>query len=145
MKFGNSVIINQAVETVFEYVTDFNNNAVWQTDILEIKMTPEGSLGLGSTYRCTNRFMGKRIETEGLITEYVPDSSCSIQITSGTVTGTSSLFFEAVDGGTKFTTAGELDLAYFKLAKMIVKRKFNQQIKKDMLKLKDVLENGKRP
>lgn len=102
-------------------------------------------MGLGSTYRCMNRFMGKRIETQGLITEYVPDCSCSIQITSGTVTGTSSLFFEAVDGGTKFTTAGELDLAYFKLAKMIVKRKINQQIKKDMLKLKDVLENGKRP
>ena len=145
MKFENSVIINQAVETVFEYVTNFNNNAVWQTDIQEIQMTPESPLGLGSTYRCMNRFMGKRIETEGLITEYVPDSSCSIQITSGTVTGTSSLFFEAVDGGTKFTTAGELDLAYFKLAKMIVKRKINQQIKKDMLKLKDVLENGKRP
>ena len=68
-----------------------------------------------------------------------------IQISSGTVNGTSSLFFEAVDGGTKFTTAGELDLAYFKLVKMIVNRKINQQIKKDMLKLKDVLENGKRP
>jgi hypothetical protein len=84
------------------------------------------------------------LTSRNFFNEYVPDSSCSIQITSGTVTGTSSLFFEAVDGGTKFTTAGELDLAYFKLAKMIVKRKMNQQIKKDMLKLKDVLENGNR-
>ncbi len=141
MKFENSVIINQPVQTVFEFVTDFNNNDVWQTDILKMEMTPGEHFGQGSTYRCVNRFMGKRIETEGLITEYEPDHRCCIRITSGTVTGTSGLYFESLDGGTRFTTTGNLDLTYFKLARLFVKRKINQQLKNDMLKLKDVLEN----
>jgi len=142
MKFENSVMINQPVQQVFEYVTDFTNNAVWQTDILEMEITSAGRFGRGATYRCVNRFMGKSIETEGLITEFEPDRRCRIRITSGMVTGTSSLDFEVMEGGTRFTTSGNLDLAYFRLAGLLVKRKINQQLKNDMLNLKMILENG---
>ena len=76
MKFENSVIINRPVNKVFEFITDLNNNPIWQTDILELAMTSGGRFGLGSTYRCVNRFMGKRIETEGMITGYEPDRAC---------------------------------------------------------------------
>jgi len=142
MKFENSVVINQPIEQVFEYVTDINNNTVWQTGILELEMTSEGRFGHGSTYRCVNRFMGIRIETEGRVTAYEPDRRCCIRITSGAVTGTSTLYFESVGGGTMFTTAGDLDLTNFKLAGVLVKRKINRQLSLDMLKLKAVLENG---
>jgi len=145
MKFENSVMINQPIATVFEFVTDLKNNPKWQTDILELEVTPEGRIELGSTYRCVNRFMGKRIETEGVITAYVPGRTCSFRIISGSVTGESNFFFEAVNGATRFTTAAELDLGFFKLGKIIIKRKINQQLKNDMLKLKNILENGKRP
>ena len=142
MNFENSVRISRPVNKVFEYVTDFYNNARWQTDILEMEVTSGGQFGQGSTYRCVNRFMGQRIETEGLITEYDPDRRCSIRITAGPVTGTSSLCFEAVDGDTVFTTTGELDLTYFRLARLLVKRKINKQLINDMDKLKAILENG---
>jgi uncharacterized membrane protein len=133
MKFENSVIINQPVQQVFEYVTDFNNNVAWQTDILEMEITSEGAFGRGATYRCVNRFMGKRLETKGRVTEFEM------------VTGTSSLDFETVEGGTRFTASGDLDLAYFKLARLLVKRKIHQQLKGDMRNLKAILENGNIP
>jgi uncharacterized membrane protein len=142
MKFENSVIISQPVEQVFEFVTDLRNNAKWQTDILEFEMTSENHLGTGASYRCLNRFMGKRIESEGVITYYAPGKACCIRITNGSFTGQCSMFFEAVEDGTKFTASGDLDMRYFKLLKMIAKRKINQQIKKDMLKLKHILENS---
>jgi len=142
MNFENSVRISRPVNKVFEYVTDFSNNARWQTDILEMEVTSGGQFGQGSTYRCVNRFMGQRIETEGLITAYEPDRRCSIRITAGPVIGTSSLCFEAVNGGTVFTTTGELDLTYFRLARLLVKRKINKQLINDMDKLKAILENG---
>jgi uncharacterized membrane protein len=143
MKFENSVVINQPVGKVFDFVTDLNNNPRWQSDILELEMTSEGSFELGSTYRCVNRFMGKRLETEGVITDYVPDRTCAFRITSGSVTGESNFNFEAVDGGTKFTATADLDLRYFKLAKIVIKRKIYKQLKNDMLRLKQILENGK--
>jgi uncharacterized membrane protein len=145
MKFEQAVVINQPIENVFEFVTNFRNNAKWQTDILELEMTSEGRLGIGSTYRCVNRFMGKRIETVGVITDYVTDKTYSIKITSGSVRGANNFLFEEAEDGTKVTAVGDLDMGYFKLAKMIVKRKVNQQLKKDMLKLKYILENGHKP
>ena len=142
MKFENSVVINQPVQQVFEYVTNFTNNALWQTDILEMEITSNGHVGRGVTYRCVNRFMGKSLETQGCVTQFEPDRRCRIRITSGMVTGTSSLDFETVERGTRFTASGDLDLGYFKLARLIVRRKINQQLKNDMLNLKALLENG---
>ena len=108
-------------------------------------MTSENPFGLGAAYRCVNRFMGKHIESEGIITEYVPGNSCSLRITSGAYTAECSMLFEAVEDGTKFTASGVYDPGLFKLFKIIVKRKVNLQMKKDMLKLKHILENGKKP
>jgi uncharacterized membrane protein len=142
MKFENSVIIKQPVNEVFDFVTNLNNNTQWQTDILELEITSEGRFKLGSTYRCVNRFMGQRIETEGVITDYVPDRRCAYRITSGSVTGESNFYFEAVNGATKFTTTANLDLRYFKFGKIFVKRKIYKQLKHDMLQLKKILENG---
>ena len=142
MKFENSVIINRPVKKVFEFTTDMSNNPMWQTDILELAVTSEGRFGLGSTYRCVNRFMGKRIETEGMITEYVPDRVCSFQIQSKSIKGETNFFFEAMNRATKFTTTADLDLQSFKLGAAIVKRKIYKQLRNDMLQLKSVLENG---
>ena len=142
MRFENSVVIGQPVKQVFEFVTNIQNNVKWQTDIMELEMTSESPYGLGATYRCVNRFMGKRIESEGTITDYAPDKSCRLQITSGAYTAECNMSFEAFNGGTKFTATGVYDPGLFKLFKMIVKRKVNQQMKQDMLNLKRILENG---
>ena len=142
MKFENSVIINRPINKVFDFITDFNNNPIWQSDILELAITSEGRFGLGSTYRCVNRFMGKRIESKGVITEYVPDRACSFQIKSGSIRGESNFFFETVNGSTKFTTTADLDLKFFILGRTIIKRKIYKQMKNDMLQLKSILENG---
>ncbi len=144
MKFENSVVIRQPLERVFEFGSCVRNNAKWQTDILELEMTSENHFGLGATYRCMNRFMGKSIESEGVITEYTPGKTCCIRITTGAFNGECNMFFETVEDGTKFIASGDLEMGYFKLLKMIAKRKINQQIKKDMLKLKYILENGKK-
>jgi len=138
------VVISQPVELVFEFVTNVRNNAKWQTDILELEMTSENHFGSGATYRCVNRFMGKHIESEGIITEYASDKSCRIRIRTDSFTAEYSMFFEAVKEGTKLTASGDLDMRHFKLLKMIAKRKINQQIKKDLLKLKYILENGRK-
>ena len=89
--------------------------------------------------------MGQRIETEGVITDYVPGRICSYRITSGSVTGESNFYFEAVNGVTKFTASANLDLRYFNFGKVFIKRKIYKQLKNDMLQLKKILENGTIP
>ena len=142
VKFNESIHIQQPVQSVFSYTTDLSNNSQWQSDVLDVQQTSEGPFGVGATYRCINRFMGKEIETEGVISEYAPEKKFSFRFTSGPVTGESSFIFEPVNEGTKFTTVGELDIDLFRMAGFIIRRAAKAQIKNDLLNLKKVLENG---
>ena len=140
MKFENSVLINRPVETVFDYVTDVRNNAHWQSGVISIDPTSDQPAGLGSTFRCVNRFLGLRLETETIVTAYQHPLKCAFKITSGMVSGESSFLFAAVNGATKFTTVGELNLDYFKLANYLVARRARLQLIRDMKTLKQILE-----
>jgi uncharacterized protein YndB with AHSA1/START domain len=142
LKFNESVHIQQPVQRVFSYTTDLSNNLQWQSDMLGAEQTSKGPFGLGATYRCVNRFMGQVIETEGVISEYDPEKKCSFKFTSGPVTGESSFFFESVADGTQFTTTGEVSIDLFRLADFFFRRMARKQIKKNLSKLKQVLENG---
>ena len=142
MKFQESIDINQPVETVFSFTTEINNNHLWQTDILEAEQTSEGDFGLGATYRCANEFLGRRIETEGVVSEFEPEKKCTFKFLSGDVTGESSYIFEPSDAGTRFTTLGDLNINMFSLGKWIVSHFAKSQIKGDLKKLKQILENG---
>ena len=137
-----SVFIRQPIDRVFEYVTDLNNNAAWQSGILETAITSRGATGVGSTYRCVNRFLGMRFESAGVIIEYEPNRICTYLFTSGSVSGQSRYTFEAQDAGTLFTTSGALELKHLKLAGFLVNRKARSQARHDLLKLKSIMENG---
>jgi uncharacterized membrane protein len=143
IKLEDNVIIHQPPEQVFAYTTDINNNPIWQSDILEIEQISEGPFGPGATYRCVNRFMGQRFETEATVSEYIPAQKCSYKINAGSVSGENSFIYEPVNGGgTKFTTRARLHLGFFAFAGRVFKRKAKEQIKKDLNTLKNILENG---
>jgi uncharacterized membrane protein len=142
VEFEESVIIHQPVKQVFSFATDINNNAKWQTDIIETVKTSEGPFGLGSSYFCVNMFMGQRFETETIVSEYIPDQKCAYQFKSGSISGENNFVFEPVNDGTKFTTYARVKLGLFSLAGRLFKRKAREQIKKDLNTLKLILENG---
>ncbi len=144
MNFVHSVIIHQPVEKVFEFVSNLRNNSKWQTDILELELTSENQYGLRAAYRCVNHFMGKQIESEGVISHYAPGKEYHIQMKTGKFSGECRMFFETFEDATKLTASGQIDTGYFRILKMIAKRKINQQIRKDMARLKYILENGKK-
>ena len=143
MNFEHSVIIHQPAEKVFEFVSNLRNNSKWQTDILVLELTSENQSGLGAAYRCVNQFMGKQIESEGVISHYAPGKEYRIQMKIGKFAGECRMIFEPLEDATKLTASGQIDTQYFRILKMIAKRKINQQIRKDMAKLKYILENGR--
>jgi uncharacterized membrane protein len=142
IKLEDNVTINRSPDKVFAFTTDINNNPKWQSDILEIEQITDGTFGRGSIYRCVNIFMGQRFETEAKISEYIPAQKCSYQINAGTINGENSFIYEPVNGGTKFTTRVSLRLGFLTLAGGLFKRKAKEQIKKDLNRLKKILENG---
>ena len=137
-----NVAIARPVDRVFAFVTDLQNNPLWQTGVILSEKTSEGPLGEGATYRLVNRFMGKRLDSAGIISEYVPNRICSYRFVSGSVDGESSFIFEPAAGGTRFITRGVITLKLLQSVEFLAKRRARRQVKNDLLKLKELLENG---
>ena len=142
IKLEDNVIINQSPDKVFAFTTEIKNNPKWQSDILEIEQITDGTFGRGSTYRCVNIFMGQRFESEATVSEYIPAQKCSYQIKAGSINAENSFIYEPVNGSTKFTTRVRLRLGFLALAGGLFKRTAKEQIKTDLNRLKNILENG---
>lgn len=142
IKLEDYVIIHRSPDKVFAFTTDIKNNPKWQSDILEIEQITDGTFGRGSTYRCVSIFMGQRFETEAMVSEYIPAQKCSYQIKAGSINAENSFIYEPVNGGTKLTTRVRLRLGFLALAGGLFKRMAKEQIKKDLNRLKNILENG---
>jgi len=136
-----SVVVNRSIEEVFAFAGNVENNPQWQSGVLEARVTSEGRIGVGTTYRYVSQLLGRRIETDGEITEYEPNSNYSFKSTSGPFPIEGGLALEAAEGGTKVTLAVEADIGgFFKMAEPLVVRMIKKQFETDVTNLKDILE-----
>ena len=140
-KLETSVVINRPIEDVFAYVSNPENESLWQSGVVESSLTSQGPMGVGSTAREVRRFLGRRIETTYELTEYEPNKKLSFKTTSGPISGQGGYSFESVEGDTRVTFLFEAQLGgFFKLAEPIVNRMARRQMEADSGNLKDLLE-----
>jgi len=136
-----SVVINQPVEKVFAYVTNWDNDTRWQSDLLESQQTSKGPLGVGTTGRRVQRFLGRRFESTNEITEYELNRKVGFRSTSGPIRYDGSYTFESVEGGTKFTWATRAETqGFFKITDAIGARMYKRQVDANLKNLKDLIE-----
>ncbi len=140
----HTVVIERPIEEVFAFATDPNNDTLWQSTTLETEQTSEGPVGVGTTFRDTSKFLGRRIESTYEVTENEPPHRQCVRITSGPIPGSGCYLFEpADDGSTRFTQNFEADVGgFFRLAEPLVGRAIRRQMEADMATLKDLLEAG---
>ena|SRR5215210_1018275 len=138
----HSVVIDRPIEEVFAYLTDANNDSLWQASTLETEQTSEGPVGVGTIYRSVSKFLGRTIETTLEVTEHEPPRKQCIRATSGPIPAAGCYLLEPADGGsTRFTQTLEAEVGgFFRLAEPLVARAFRRQMQADMATLKDLLE-----
>jgi uncharacterized protein YndB with AHSA1/START domain len=140
-KLETKVVINRPVEEVFAFFTNFDNSAKWQTGVIEVRLLSEGPMTAGSTYLYVGEYMGRRTESEGLISEYEPNRLWGAKFSSGPFSAHEQFRFEPSDGGTKLTALVDGQVGgLLKLAEPIMIWFFKRQLEGDLAKLKKVLE-----
>ncbi len=138
-----SVVIERPVEEVFAFVTDPENEPLWQSTSLETERTSGGPVGVGSTFRNTSKFLGHRVESAYEVTEMETPRKQCVKIVSGPIPGSGCYLFEPAEDGTRFTQKFDAEVGgFFRLAEPLVARAIRRQFDADMATLKDVLEAG---
>ena len=57
-KIERSIVINRPVEEVFAAYTNLENHPKWHPGILEAVKTPDGPIGVGTTWRIARKVLG---------------------------------------------------------------------------------------
>lgn len=137
-----SVVINQPIEKVFEFVTKPENDIKWYVGLRSWDHTPDEPAGVGSTSQSKIRFLGIGVEVTWEVVGYDPPSKIEIKTIEGPVDIEAAYTFEALaEGQTKVTVEGEGDLhGIFDLAEPLVERIAQRQWANSFENLKDLLE-----
>ena len=138
-----STVINRPVDEVFAFLSDLENNLRWRASQIEARKTSEGPIGVGTTYRMVNNVLGRRIEGEGVVTEYEPSRSFTSVSRSGYLPLEAQRIFEPVEGGTRVTFVLRAEPAgFFKIAEPLVAAMARRRIESEAANLKDLMEAG---
>jgi len=141
IKIETSIVINCSIEEVFAFVTDVEKMPQWSAELLEVKKTSEGPVGVGTTFSAVAKFLGRRMENDHEVSEYEPNSKFAFMPTSGPVQMEAKYTFESVAGGTKVSVVAEAETGgFFKLAEPILARMGKRQYETNFANLKDLLE-----
>ena len=142
VKVDTSVLINQPIEKVFDFVTTPENDAQWYIGVESRDHTPDEPPGVGSTSQSEIRFLGVPITVTWEVTEYEAPKKIGIKTAEGPVSVNAGYTFEEVgEGQTKVNVHGEADVrGVFNIAEPIVERMAQRQWEASFENLKDVLE-----
>ena len=141
MTIEHSVVINRPVQEVFAFISNFENNAQWQSGVLEVHKTSQGTVGVGSTGTEVLQFMGRRMEITFEVTEYEENTKFGFKITSGPMPMKGTETFESVEGGTRVNLAlqGEAS-GMFSLAGPMIGGIVRRLVEADCSSVKALLE-----
>ncbi len=140
IKSSNSVHIKRPVHEVFEYLRDPDNRVFWQANLTEHE---HEKIAKGSRVTEVRNVMGRRVDIQGEITEFVADQRLAFE---GKGPAVKHLEYEyrltPEDGGTRLETEVDLELSdIYRLATPVIQRLTDREIGHAAETLKDILEN----
>jgi carbon monoxide dehydrogenase subunit G len=136
-----SVHIDKPAADVFSFVSDFANDAKWQSGVVRSEQTSAGPLGKGTTGQTVQKFMGRELKNDLEVTTFEPPKRFGAKTTSGPVQFEVMCTLEEMGGGTHMTVHMEGEPGgFFKVAEGMVKNELNKTLDTDLVKLKQMLE-----
>jgi carbon monoxide dehydrogenase subunit G len=136
------ITINRPIEEVFAYVSDFRTVSQWQSGVVDVRLTPEGPVGVGTRATFVRVFLGRKLEMTAEMVEYQPPTKQVFKTISGPTPTTVSRRFEATAEGTAITMVVEAHVeGVFELAEPLVDRSLRRAIEADFGTLKGLLES----
>ncbi len=136
-----SVEIKRPVDKVFAYTMDVKSWPKWQSTVTDAEQTSQGQMGIGTTFRWITHGMGLRMKSTAKVTEYDLNKKWSKNIVAGSSVIEDHLFFDSIDGGTKFTLRYDMKVGgFFKLFSPMLISSTRKSMKVALNNIKNILE-----
>jgi uncharacterized membrane protein len=141
IRIETSAVINRPIDEVFEFVSDVENNPLWQSSIAAGKQTSSGSLGVGTTIMTISRYLAFQFKTDWEVIEYEPNKKYVAKSVSSRGQAKGTWEFESVASGTRVDLVAEMGLSgLFRIVEPMLKIIGQRETEKEFAALKELLE-----
>jgi uncharacterized protein YndB with AHSA1/START domain len=128
---------------IFAILCDVSQNAKWASASVSGRQTSPGPVGLGTTAREVGRFMGRRMEVDSEIVEFVPDRRLAYVTSSGPFPFRGSFTVEPAGAGSMVTATFEAaPTGAFRFLGPLFAIMATRQFRRDLGNLKRLMEAG---
>ncbi len=141
----DSVLIDESIEVVFAYITDFSNTPKWHKNMKKVGWKSDPPYGVGSEYDWIETFSGMKMDISGVITSWNPPYSFTWKPTTSPypLTGGWTLIQKGNSTLVIRYSDNQLSGIYRWLNRMMLP-KAKRQIRKELQELKRLIEVGKK-
>jgi hypothetical protein len=141
MKIQHTVSIDARIGDVFAYVTNSDNEKVWQKNVIEAKITSESPMGLDTTGYEVRVLFGLQFRSEWMITDFNPPYRLIFKSTSAFIPFVSTYTFKESEDTTIFRYRFETESGGFLgLIDPLLSRYYLSGLRADLDNLKSILE-----
>lgn len=138
-----SIGIGRSPTEVFAVLCDVELNHRWSSTAREGRMTSIGPVGVGSTAREASVFLGRRIEVESRIVEFVPDRVLGYLTAGGPFPFAGAFLLEPIEGGTHLRATFSAPLVgVLRVVDPLFAILARRKLAADLANLKRLMESG---
>ena len=143
MEVRTVTFIRCPVAEVFAFVTNVENDLRWQPQISEVRVTSEGPIGVGTTFREVRHMFGFRFVWDMNITVFEPNRRICIESLRGAVPYRGCRDFEPVEDGTRIIETSCVELwPVFRPFRRLLANQSHQPVEAAYARLKAILEDS---
>jgi hypothetical protein len=140
----STVHINRTPQDVFAFVSDYERDPKWRSEVVEMTYQSPGPTGLGRLVLEKSNVFGRRLETLSEVTEFEPDTKIVSRSVSGPIPIISCRWVAPDGAGTRFTYRLDGDLSkawFFRLLSPVMSPLYKKTCASYLARLKQLLES----
>ena len=141
VKFEESVVINRPPREVFAYLSNLENDPPWSS-ATKIHKTSSGPIGIGTTFRQRDRFLGRHVDLHFVVVEYEVNHHITVKADSGPLHLEGARIVEPCGDATTRVTfvGGGQARGPLKLLEPLLATVGDRRLRKQLRKLKQLVE-----
>ncbi|HEY3335836.1 MAG TPA: SRPBCC family protein [Candidatus Limnocylindrales bacterium] len=137
------VHINRPAGDVFAVIADVSKNARWSSTAVAGRQTSPGRVGVGTTAHEVSTFLGRRVEVDSVVTEFIAGRRLAYRTTGGPFPSSGSFVVEAQGGGASLTATFEaVPAGVVACLRPLFDKLVTRALRHDLASLKRLMECG---
>lgn len=137
----DTILINQPVEIIFDFLTDLENLSVRIPSVTKVAMISGGEMRVGTQFLVTSRAKGKKTKIVYEVMECEKNQAYETKIISGSQPFQERYQLAKDENGTRVTLTAIGDMpGLIRIFIRSFERLLKKQVEKDLERLKDLLE-----